>query len=122
MAEYSDAEIERMARSGYAAVMPEEDGDNWMDSDSYSRSYFIRRVSEVLGGDANKTMSFDRAVLAERARLDAERTPAPTNAEIVEALMVGGGIYAPRLYAFLSALPDEARRVGMAAMKGVTNG
>ncbi len=60
---------------------------------------------------------------------DAERTPAPSVEECEDALRLSErdawefcsgtrAVDSRKLHAFLSALPDEARRVGMAAVKG----
>lgn len=59
---------------------------------------------------------------------DAERAPAPSVEEVINGLLwhadhIASGLSVAqvnldKLRAFLSALPDEARRVGMAGMKG----
>ena len=71
MAEYTDAEIERMARAGAAADLSKPFS---MEADMQAARWALRYPDAYLP-------AFATAVLAERAKIDAERTPAPSVAE-----------------------------------------
>lgn len=117
MAEYSDADVRRIARAARVAL-------GWNDAEDSVNAATRDEVRKVLVGGESCMPAWDRAVLAERARIDAERTPAPSVEDVMAAVKADRHDDSPfradeiKLRAFLSALPDEARRVGMAAVKG----
>lgn len=129
MDKYTDAEIKRMARQ-------------WMKGDSFygwdhigdaPRTDRINAVRCVLRGDGGVyTPEFIAAVLAERAKIDAERAPAPSVEDAADEVYraiypephAQTGAAGHRLWHFARAVAayPEALRAGLAAVKAVTRG